>query len=233
MAIFVITLTAFYPLFNYNLSNPSRFPKAFELMRQWAWWLLLLAGIRVKRTGGDNLPSEPYIVCANHSSYVDIISMYRTLADYFVFMGKSEINNWPLFHIFFSKGMNISVDRTNPVGAHAALLRAKEELAKGHNVIIFPEGTIPGSAPKMKAFKNGAFKLSMETNAPIVPITFLNNCERLPTGPALKRPGGPGIAEAIIHPTVYPQDYLEAGVVQYKQDIFAIINKPLEEYYGD
>lgn len=129
--------------------------------------------------------------------------------------------------------MNIAVDRSSNVASHHAFGRAKTEADKGHNLVIFPEGTIPPTVPKMRAFKNGAFKLAIDKNIPIVPVTFLTNWKRLQAGPALKNGGGPGISKVIIHAAVYPKDYAEGGLVKMKHDIFETINKPLIERYGD
>ena len=201
-------------------------------MQRWAWWLISVPGIWMDVKTIAPLPEKPFIICPNHSSYVDIITMYRTFKDYFIFMGKTELNDWPLFHIFFSKGMNISVDRATITGAKTAYDRAKDELDNGHNIVIFPEGTIPPFAPKLKPFKNGAFKLAMEKNVPIVPVTFLTNYKRLQAGPALRNLGGPGPSKVIIHPAVYPANYTGKTVSDLRNDIFAIIEKPLIEAYG-
>lgn len=232
-AFFVLTLFIFYPVFYYLLSKPKRFGKAFIAMRMWAWWLVTIPGVFVKVKNKSLLPSKPYIICPNHSSYLDIIIMYRVFSEYFIFMGKAELNDWPLFNIFFTKGMNISVNRSSNAGSHEAFERAKSETDKGHNIVIFPEGTIPSEAPNLKAFKNGAFKLAMEKNIPIVPVTFLTNWRRLQAGPALKRRGGPGFSHVIIHPAVYPSDYKESGMLKMKQDIFDTIEKPIKERYGN
>lgn len=226
---FVISLVLLYPLLNYLLSDRRRYHKAFSVMRFWAHQIMFLSGIfiRVERKG--KLPDGPFIICPNHSSYFDIITMYLVFKRYFIFMGKAEILDWPLFNIFFSKGMNISVNRANNRDAMAAMKRTESELALGHNIVIFPEGTIPPTAPKMRAFKNGAFKLALDQNVPIVPVTFLNNWKRLQAGPVLKRRGGPGISKVIVHEPVYPSNYKSDDVVQLKKDIFAIIEKPLND----
>lgn len=177
--------------------------------------------MKIERKG--ELPEGPFIICPNHSSYLDIITMYRVFRRYFVFMGKVEIVHWPLFGIFFSKGMNIAVDRQSNRGAHDALKRAEAELKLGHSIVIFPEGTIPHTAPRMRAFKNGAFKLSLDQQIPIVPVTFVNNWRRLQSGAVLKRKGGPGFSTVVVHAPVYPEDYADKGVVQLKKDIFEII----------
>ena len=202
-------------------------------MQRWAWWLLAVPGIWMQVEQRGKLPEKPFIICPNHSSYVDIITMYRTFKDYFIFMGKMELNNWPLFHIFFSKGMNISVNRSSITGAHEAYERAKDELDLSHNIVIFPEGTIPATTPKLKAFKNGAFKLALEKGVPIVPVTFLTNYRRLQAGPALKNLGGPGPCKVIIHPPIYPENYAASDVSALRNDTFAVIEKPILERYGN
>lgn len=229
---FATTLILLYPLLNWVLSKETRWPRAFRIMQRWAWWLISVPGIWMSIDRRAPLPEKPFIICPNHSSYVDIITMYRVFKDYFVFMGKTEINDWPLFHIFFSKGMNISVDRASIAGAKTAYDRAKDELDKGHNIVIFPEGTIPPSAPKLKVFKSGAFKLAMEKNVPIVPVTFMTNFKRLQAGPALRNMGGPGPSKVIIHAPIYPKDYEGRSVSDLRNDTFAVIEGPLKEAYG-
>lgn len=226
-------MTLLYPVFNYLFSDRKRFPRAFKVMRAWAFTLITVPGVWMSIKKKAPLPEGPFIICPNHSSYLDIITMYRVFSKYFVFMGKMELNSWPLFNIFFTKGMNISVDRGNSAAAMKAIERAKEELNMGHSVVIFPEGTIPSNAPTMKALKSGAFALSLETGYPIVPVTFTTNWRRLQAGAALKRLGGPGPSKVIIHAPLYPKDYAEKGAAQMKQDTFDIINKPLVELYGN
>lgn len=233
LAYFIVSLTVLYPFFNYLFSDKKRFPKAFKLMRGWAFTLITVPGIWMQIERRADLPKGPFIICPNHSSYLDIITMYRVFKKYFVFMGKMELNSWPMFNIFFTKGMNISVDRGNSSQALKAIERAKTELKLGHSVVIFPEGTIPSNAPKMKSLKSGAFLLAMETGYPIVPVTFTTNWKRLQAGAALRVKGGPGPSKVIIHAPLFPKDYAEKGAVQMKQDTFEIINKPLIELYGN
>ncbi len=52
--------------------------------------------------------------------------------DYFVFTGKKEVEKWPLFHIFYTSGMNILVDRKNKMGLIKAFKRMMEVIDEGH-----------------------------------------------------------------------------------------------------
>ncbi|MBK7084897.1 MAG: 1-acyl-sn-glycerol-3-phosphate acyltransferase [Flavobacteriales bacterium] len=56
---------------------------------------------------------------SNHSSYLDIVQMFNLVPDYFLMMGKYELQRWPLFRIFF-KRMDIAVNRGSRVEAAKA-----------------------------------------------------------------------------------------------------------------
>ena len=232
MLAFVLAFLLHYPLFRFYLAKESRFPVAFKLVRYFSWLMRFLSGIVLVVKRKAPMPKAPFIICSNHSSYLDIIILYGVFSEYFIFMGKSEINSWPLFHIFFTKGMNISVNRGSLVDAHKAMKRSAGALDKGQSLVIFPEATIPPGAPTMKRFKNGAFKLALEKGVPIVPVTFLNNFKRLQVGAFFKVMGGPGISRVIIHPPVETKDLGEEDLVNLRTEIFEVINRPLQELYG-
>ena len=197
-------------------------------MRVWGGTLHRLGGIFIKYEKHAGFPDPPYIIAANHSSYLDIVLMYSIIPDYFIFMGKGEIKSWPLFNILFTKGMNILVERASRTASHKAFQRAGEELDMGSAVVIFPEGTIPYSAPQMKAFKNGAFKLAMEKNVPIVPITFSNNWKLLQAGAILKSNGRPGISKVTIHPPIMPEANSDKELVNLRNRTFEVIDGAIE-----
>ena len=89
-------------------------------------------------------------------------------------MGKKELARIPLFRIFFGT-IDIAVDRGSAVASHKSMLKASEKLKAGYSIVIFPEGTIGKFAPKLKTFKNGAFKLAIENQVPVIPVTFYDN----------------------------------------------------------
>ena len=230
MFFFMFSLTLLYPIFWFYLRKEATFPSAFKWMRRWSFMLQLFSGITLVVKKKGELPPGPYIICSNHSSYSDIIMMYGVFKEYFIFMGKAEINSWPLFGIFFTSQMNISVDRSNMVESHKALLRAEEEIDRGRNIVIFPEATIPASAPKMKRFKNGAFKLAIDKQVPIVPITFISNWKRLQTGSFWTAKAGPGFTTAVIHPAVETKGMTDKDLVDLRNRIFGIIQQPILDH---
>ncbi len=227
---FVLGLVILYPLFFVLLSRRKWFTKAFQLKKFWAKWILFIPGLfyKIKReTPSEKLP-QPAVYCANHASYLDIVYSYIAIPNYFVFMGKQELNRAPLFRIFF-RDMNILVDRSSNMASHRAFIRAGQDLDRGCSTFLFPEGGISSSG-KLKGFKNGAFKLAIEKQVPIVPITFLNNWNLLQNGGFFKSLGSPGIAKIIVHEPIPTIGMTENDLLPLRTKVREIIQKELDNY---
>jgi 1-acyl-sn-glycerol-3-phosphate acyltransferase len=205
--VFALSLLALFPIFYFFLKIEVNFPLVFKLKRFWAKFLFLGFFSRIKVEGKENIPdNDSFIICPNHSSYLDIIAMYLVIDKLFIFMAKQELSEWPLFGIFF-KTMDISVNRKSPINAAKAFIRAKRELNSGRNVVLFPEGTIPKDNPSLLPFKEGAFKMAFDSNKAILPVTFTHNFRIIGAlyGPKLRV--APGKTKAIISAPLYPSDF--------------------------
>lgn len=204
LGVFFCTLILLYPAYLILLSNEGYFHSGFRLIRFHARLILLLVGIRKKVYGSiPNDASTNYLICPNHSSYLDILLLYAAFPNYFIFLGKAELGKVPIFNIFFKK-MNLLVDRKNPKAAHQAILNACKVMERGSNLVIFPEGTIPRNLPHLKAFKNGAFRIAQQLNIPIIPVTFKDNYKLLEDSWKMTAHNRPGLSRIYIHEPVFP-----------------------------
>lgn len=226
---FAITFLILYPLFYIFILSEKTWGIVFWLKRFWAKLILLDVGItyRIKRETKLDKKST-YIFCANHTSYLDTVATYAAMPVYFHFIGKAELTKIPLFRIFFWR-MDIPVDRASRIGAHKAFSRAASDLKKGISISIFPEGTIHETAPKLNRFKNGPFKLAIENQVPIVPITFKNNWIILPAGRKGKKGGKPTRMNVTIHKPIETKGMTDNDVESLKAQVFAIINNELRK----
>ena len=173
---------------------------------------------------------QAYIFCPNHTSYLDIMLIYMSIPIYFHTMGKAELRKVPLFKKFFDR-MNIPVNRKSVLDSHRAFMRAGSDIDKGISVTLFPEGTIHHNGPVVGRFKNGPFRLAIDKQVPIVPVTFMNNWILLPDD-FHRTPGRPGIAGIIIHEPVETKGMTEADLETLKERVQQIIRQPLIEKYG-
>lgn len=187
-----------YVPFRITLSNHKWYPLAHKLRKVWAFCILYPAGIFPSVKFEQPLDkNKTYIFCANHFSYLDIILTNYLLPNYFNFMAKDELSKIPVFGIFF-RTIDISVNRGNNKEAHNAFIMAAERLKQGASIMIFPEGGIHKNVPPMANFKVGAFRLAIENQVPIVPITLLDNWKKMPGG-GLDNGLRPGNIRMVVH----------------------------------
>lgn len=228
-----VSLIIFYPTFKYLLYKKKRFPWAFKIIKFYAKLWLVFTGVRVKVKGKENLiKGQSFIITANHSSFLDPTCLYSIYDDYFVFTGKKEIEKWPLFHIFYTSGMNILVDRHNRVGALKSFKVMMNTVEEGTPIVILPEGTISKEAPKLGEFKSGAVTIAIKKQVPIQPITFTTNWKRLERKGWFAGKSSPGIAEAIIHPAIPTEGLTKADTENLNTKLKEVINAPLNKLYG-
>lgn len=227
---FASIMILLYPALVFFLAKRRRYKYAFACQHIMARWITGLSGIYLKKVyhiNRNQIP-QPCVIVANHASYLDIILSYLILKKYFVFMAKFELNKAPLFKIFF-KDMQISVNRTNIKDAHRAFARASEEIDGGHSVFIFPEGTIGSDIGTLLRFKNGPFKLAIDKQVPILPITFVGNWKLLQIGGFLKSYGKPGVCKAIIHKPILTKGMTVENVVNLREDVHKLIAETLQK----
>lgn len=120
------------------------------------------------------------MLVANHTSMTDIMLMLVTVRNPFVFVGKKELVKIPLFGYFYKRTC-ILVDRGNQRSRKEVFERAQRRLNEGTSICIFPEGGVPDDLDVvLDTFKDGAFRLAIDHQIPIVPMIFYDNKKRFP-----------------------------------------------------
>lgn len=123
--------------------------------------------------------NKSYIFIANHTSMMDIMLMFYVSKNPFVFVGKKELAKMPIFGYFY-KRVAILVDRNNSESRKAVYVSAQQRLDKGTSICIFPEGGVPEESVLLAPFKDGAFRLAIDYQIPLVPIIFWDCKKRFP-----------------------------------------------------
>jgi 1-acyl-sn-glycerol-3-phosphate acyltransferase len=145
----------------------------FRIMRVWPrmnlWMLRVICGVRYRIEGLENLPDEPSVVFAKHSS------TWETLALMFffppaVYVAKKELLYIPFFGWAMAVLNFLTIDRSAGRRAIKYMVdHAKERFSRGLWIIIFPEGTRkPIGAPL--DYKIGGAVIAAKTGAPVVPV---------------------------------------------------------------
>lgn len=192
----LVPILVLLPLLVISISKEKWYPYFFVLARIWAKFILFGMGFRVKIDYDQEIdPNKSYMLVANHTSMTDIMLMLSVTRNPFVFVGKKELANIPLFGFFYKKTC-ILVDRSSQKSRFEVYERAQKRLNQGLSICIFPEGGVPDENIVLDEFKDGAFRLAIEHKIPIVPMTFYDNKRRLSY---TFFSGSPGIMRVKVH----------------------------------
>lgn len=151
------------------------------------WLLRVIAGVRVEIRNPDKIPKGPAIVAAKHQSFLETFVLVGCLGDPVIIL-KRELTWIPLFGWYLKKARMVAVDRGARGRALGQAARgAREEMAKGRQLLIFPEGTrrAPGAPP---AYKHGVAYIYDIVKFPVTPVG-LNAGLFWPRRSFIRRPG--------------------------------------------
>ncbi len=224
---FVLFFGILLPFFIVPIYSPRRFNWTGKLNRIWAKGTLLFCflGYRVIVNKGIDLRGQ-YIFCPNHFSYLDIPTMGLNPVDS-VFVGKSSMETVPVFGWMYGR-LHITVDRARLRSKYSTYVKSKEALDEGKSLVIYPEGGIFSPyPPQLAPFKEGPFRLAIEKQIPIVPVTIPNNWIILPPHEFLVRLG---VVEVIFHEPIQTVGMTLADVQPLMDLTYGVIEKELTKH---
>jgi 1-acyl-sn-glycerol-3-phosphate acyltransferase len=106
--------------------------------------------------------------------------------------------------------------------------RAQKRLEQGLSICIFPEGGVPDDESiVLDEFKDGAFRLAIEHQIPIVPLTFMDNKKRFSY---TFFSGSPGLMRVFIHkPIATTRKTIEdkKDIKEIKESVRTVIHEQL------
>lgn len=183
MLAFVSTMLVFmipFFLFCYFKPEPTRTIRFIAFSRVWMGIFLVMIGCPLRIRGRENFEAgKQYIVLCNHNSFMDIPVSSPSIPWGNKTIAKSELAKIPIFGMVYKAG-SILVDRKSDKSRKDSFGKMKEVLNMGLHMCIYPEGTRNKTNEPLKAFHNGAFKLSIETGKAIIPGIIFNTARVLP-----------------------------------------------------
>ena len=225
VVVFATLFFLLFPFFLIPIFYPQRFRMVGVLNRWWARFLFTLIGIPFITEYRKKLDRrKQYIFCSNHFSYLDIPTL-GLVSHNTIFVGKTGIENIPVFGYMYRK-LHITVDRNRLKSRYTSLKRSLEAIDEGKNLVIFPEGGIVTvKDPVMAKFKDGAFRIAIEKQIAIVPVTIPYNWIILPPDEFLLR-WHP--LKVIFHEPIDTAGLTVKDTEILKQKLFAIIDDELK-----
>ena len=225
----LIPIIILFPILFLTILSEKTYPQFFYIARFWAKIILYGMGFYYKVNFEQKLEKgKSYMLVANHTSMLDImLTLIVVKNNPFVFVGKKELAKIPVFGFFFKRTC-IMVDRTSSKSRFKVFELAQQRLAQGLSICIFPEGGVPDDENIiLDEFKDGAFRLAIEHQIPIVPMTFIDNKKRFPFR---FFSGTTGRMRVKVHPFIETKGLTLDKRQELKLQTRAIILKELESY---
>ena len=200
----------------------------FYLTKIWAHTWFFLIGMYTKKIYEAPLDKErKYIVTANHSSYIDTPLIFRGLPFMVRPLAKFELGKIPLFGILYRQ-MAVTIDRSSTASKSKGVQQLKKSLQEEGSIFIFPEGTFDEHNDILKPFFDGAFRIAIQTQTPILPVLFLDTAKRW--HPSSFWNMSPGVNRVVFMEPIEVSDYQQEDVKALKAVVYSRMQACLEKY---
>ena len=198
-----------------------------RLARFWARGFLALSagivGIRYAMRGRENLPDGPCLIIANHQSTWETIAALVLFPDVAI-VAKRELRKIPVMGWFLEKSAMIIIDRADGAKALREMVdAAREAVAAGRSVLIFPEGSRMAVGTPLK-LKRGVELVYRALDIPVVPLA-LDSGRHWKRRPQAMTPGTINVA---IQPPIAPG----LAARDFAPQIESVLNAALAEMGG-
>jgi 1-acyl-sn-glycerol-3-phosphate acyltransferase len=156
----LLTLFAIFPWA--NIESKKRH------IQRWSIRLLRIFGIEMMAKNPNILPSNSFLLCSNHISWMDIHVINALYPIRFV--AKSEVEGWPVFGWMAKQLGTVFIKRDSSRHAHLVVGGLAKTLSS-ESVCIFPEGTSTDGA-SVRPFKPNLFESAVMAQAPVYSLAI-------------------------------------------------------------
>ena len=177
-----------YRLFRIS-SHPERYSveERFAIVKEIDNRAIRGGRVTIEGHGMENLPKEDgYIFYPNHQGMFDVLAIIQLLQTPTSVVLKKELADIPFLKQVFTCLDAISLDRSDVRQGMQVILQVAEEVKKGRNFIIFPEGTRSKMGNRLLDFKGGSFKSAQKAKCPVVPVALIDSYKAFDTGSIAK-----------------------------------------------
>lgn len=131
--------------------------------------------VNLKVYGEENIPKENgFMIYSNHQGMFDILAIPATCEQPLAAVLKKELKDIPFLKQVIACTKSFPMDREDVRQSMEVITATAEEVKKGRNYLIFPEGTRSKNGNQMIEFHAGSFKIATKAKCPIVPVALID-----------------------------------------------------------
>jgi 1-acyl-sn-glycerol-3-phosphate acyltransferase len=155
----------------------------------WSWIFSKLTFIRYEFYGREKINrKKAYIYVSNHTSFLDLPGIRMIIPGQFRPLAKKELLKIPIFG-WIARSATIIVDRSSSQSRRKSMDILKQILLDGLSILIFVEGTQNRTKEPLQPFHDGAFRIAVDTQQPLLPLVVKGAGKLMPPGTIKLRPG--------------------------------------------
>ena len=126
--------------------------------------------------GRENIPAEDgFVLYGNHQGMFDVVALAADWDRPLAAVLKMELAEVPLLKQIRLCTHSFAMDREDARQSLTVIKNVTEEVQKGRNFLIFPEGTRSRNGNVMGEFHGGSFRAAMKAKCPILPLCFVDS----------------------------------------------------------
>lgn len=202
-------------------SSKVSFDEAFAVVKMVTQKANHAGRVTVRSYGLENLPKEDgFIMFPNHQGLFDVLVFLDACPRPFSFVMKKEVRNVILLKQVAKALHAYAMDREDVRQSMKVINAMAEDVKKGRNFLIFPEGTRSKRQNALIDFKGGSFKSATKAQCPIVPCALIDSFK-----PFDEKSIRPVTVKLICLPPMYYEEYKNMKTV----DIAAEVKRRIEE----
>lgn len=190
------------------------------LMRYYRFWSdvwFVLTFMKKDFTGYEKFDlNRSYVLAGTHASTLDMFACASSLKMPYKTLAKAEMGKMPVIGYLF-KIACLFVDRSSPESRKKSIELMERALKKGTSILIMPEGTRNRTEKPLLDFHDGAFRIAIETQTPLLPFVILNVRKLMPADGLLITPGTIGVR--FLEP-IETKGMTDADIPELKQKVY-------------
>lgn len=132
--------------------------------------------VTIDAYGVENIPDENgFMFFPNHQGLYDVLAILDVCPKPFSVVAKKEIANIHFLKQVFACMKAYMIDRDDIKQSLQVIINVTNEVKKGRNYLIFPEGTRSKNGNELLEFKGGSFKAATKAKCPIIPVALIDS----------------------------------------------------------
>ena len=224
--LFVRTPYFFFRIWWCSIKKKKDYNHNYKLLKHVTTAANKAGNIKIESYGLENIPKENgFIFFPNHQGLFDVLALLESCPAPFAFVIKKEASNIILLKQIIKALGSEPIDRDDIKQSMQVINKVADEVKKGRNFLIFPEGTRSKEGNKPGEFKGGSFKSATKAKCPIVPCALIDAFK-----PFDERSIKPISVKLVYLEPIYYEEYKDLKTNEIAEMVKARIEKAISEH---